>query len=76
MMSFVKPKLRTPMECPESADNISMGLSNDEEDDPVLHLGDIGKEIWADTDADQYVRDLRANWYGAQLELDFGEEPH
>lgn len=35
-----------------------------EEDDPVLQMRGVGKEIWADTNADDYVRDLRANWYG------------
>ena len=34
------------------------------EDDPVLKLWGLGKEIWADTNADDYVRELRANWYG------------
>jgi len=35
----------------------------------------VGKEIWADIDADEYVRSLRANWYGPQLELDFEQKP-
>lgn len=35
-----------------------------EEDDPILGLWGLGKEIWADTNADDYVRELRANWYG------------
>jgi hypothetical protein len=35
-----------------------------EEDDPILSMYGVGKEIWADTDADEYVRSLRANWYG------------
>jgi hypothetical protein len=35
-----------------------------EEDDPILQMRGVGKEIWADTDADEYVRGLRANWYG------------
>jgi len=34
----------------------------DEQDDPILSMRDVGKEIWADTNADDYVRDLRANW--------------
>src|SRR5260370_26493130 len=34
------------------------------EDDPILSMYGVGKEIWADTDADEYVRSLRANWYG------------
>ena len=37
-----------------------------EEDDPILQMRGLGKEIWADTDADEYVRSLRANWYGDQ----------
>jgi hypothetical protein len=37
-----------------------------EEDDPILKMRGVGKEIWADTDADEYVRDLRSNWYGDQ----------
>jgi hypothetical protein len=35
-----------------------------EEDDPILRMWGVGKEIWADTNADDYVRDLRSNWYG------------
>jgi hypothetical protein len=35
-----------------------------EEDDPILQMWEVGKEIWADTNADDYVRDLRSNWYG------------
>jgi len=35
-----------------------------EEDDPILQMLGVGKEIWADTDADKYVRSLRSNWYG------------
>ena len=37
-----------------------------EEDDPILQMRGVGKEIWADTNADDYVRDLRSNWYGAK----------
>jgi hypothetical protein len=37
-----------------------------EEDDPILQMHGLGKEIWADTNADDYVRDLRADWYGAK----------
>ncbi len=35
-----------------------------EEDDPILQMRGVGKEIWADTNADEYVRGLRANWFG------------
>jgi hypothetical protein len=35
-----------------------------EENDPILQMAGVGKEIWADTDADEYVRSLRSNWYG------------
>lgn len=35
-----------------------------EEDDPLLQLRGVGKEVWASTDADEYVRSLRSNWYG------------
>jgi hypothetical protein len=34
------------------------------QDDPILRLRGLEKEIRADTDADEYVRCLRANWYG------------
>lgn len=34
------------------------------EDDPILQMRGVGKEIWADTNADDYVRSLRADWYG------------
>ena len=37
-----------------------------EEDDPILQMRGLGKEIWAGTDADEYVRSLRADWYGDQ----------
>ncbi len=37
-----------------------------EEDDPILKMRGVGKEMWASTDADEYVRDLRSNWYGEQ----------
>ena len=37
-----------------------------EEDDPILQMRGVGKEIWADTDADEYVRSLRSNWYGEE----------
>jgi hypothetical protein len=35
-----------------------------EEDDPLLQMRGVGKGVWADTDADDYVRSLRSNWYG------------
>jgi hypothetical protein len=35
--------------------------SRSAENDPVLRMRGLGKEIWADTDADEYVRSLRAN---------------
>ena len=35
-----------------------------EEDDPILKMRGVGKEIWAETDADEYIRSLRSNWYG------------
>jgi hypothetical protein len=34
------------------------------ENDPILQMRGVGKEIWADTNADDYVRSLRADWYG------------
>jgi hypothetical protein len=37
-----------------------------EDDDPILQMWGVGKEIWADTNADDYVRKLRSNWYGAK----------
>jgi hypothetical protein len=39
---------------------------SNEADDPILQMLGVGKEIWADTNADDYVRDLRDNWYGAK----------
>ena len=35
-----------------------------DEDDPILQMRGVGKEIWADTNADEYVESLRADWYG------------
>lgn len=43
-----------------------------EEDDPILQMRGVGKEIWVDTDADQYVRSLRSNWYGGDRDRAFG----
>jgi hypothetical protein len=37
-----------------------------EEDDPILQMWGLGKEIWADTNADEYVQNLRSDWYGAK----------
>ena len=34
-----------------------------DEDDPILQMRGVGKEIWADTNADDYVRSLRSNWF-------------
>ena len=31
-------------------------------EDPVLALRGLGKDIWANEDADEYVRRQRANW--------------
>jgi hypothetical protein len=32
------------------------------EQDPILEMWGLGKEIWADTNADEYVASLRAGW--------------
>ncbi len=37
-----------------------------EDDDPILKMRGLGKEIWAGTDSDEYVRDLRRDWYADQ----------
>jgi hypothetical protein len=37
-----------------------------EEDDPVLQMAGVGKEIWAGVDADEYVQGLRSNWFGEE----------
>ncbi len=42
----------------------AQAASMNEDDDPILKMRGVGKEIWADTDADEYVRSLRSNWYG------------
>jgi hypothetical protein len=42
------------------------GSAMREEDDPILKMRGVGKEIWASTDADEYVRSLRSNWFGDQ----------
>lgn len=36
--------------------------ANGQADDPVLALRGLGKEIWADEEADAYVRRQRAGW--------------
>jgi hypothetical protein len=51
-----------------------MDSDNKEEDDPILQMCGVGKEIWADTDADEYVRSLRANWYGSAPEADTADD--
>src|SRR5579863_661243 len=38
------------------------------DDDPILKLWGVGKEIWSDTTADEYVASLRAGWEDQQLE--------
>ncbi len=47
----------------------------DERDDPILQMIGVGKEIWADTNADEYVRSLRANWYGPDHEYEDSDQP-
>jgi hypothetical protein len=32
------------------------------EDDPILQLVGLGKEIWEGIDADEYIRELRSGW--------------
>jgi hypothetical protein len=41
----------------------------DEQEDPVLQMRGVGKEIWSEINADEYVRDLRANWFSDEPEL-------
>jgi hypothetical protein len=36
--------------------------NEDEEGDPLLALRGSGRELWADEQADQYVRRLREGW--------------
>jgi hypothetical protein len=38
------------------------GNAMKEEDDPILQMWGLGKEIWADTSADEYVDSLRSDW--------------
>jgi hypothetical protein len=52
-----------------------MDPSINEDDDPILQMRGVGKEIWADVDADEYVRSLRANWYGAARDVDNSNGP-
>jgi len=47
----------------------------DEKDDPVLQMYGVGKEIWADTNADEYVRSLRANWYRTKPSSEDADKP-
>jgi hypothetical protein len=46
-----------------------------DEDDPILQMRGVGKGIWADVDADEYVRTLRANWYGNKPGIDDAQKP-
>jgi hypothetical protein len=47
----------------------------DENDDLILNMYGVGKDIWADTNADEYVRNLRANWYGTERNIDDADKP-
>lgn len=38
-------------------------IITNEQEDPVPQMRGVGKEIWAGTDADEYVRGLRSNWF-------------
>jgi hypothetical protein len=38
------------------------GNATKEEDDPILQMWGLGKEIWAGTNADEYVDSLRSGW--------------
>jgi hypothetical protein len=38
----------------------------DEANDPVLQMWGLGKDIWANTSADDFVRNLRSGWPGAE----------
>ena len=42
--------------------NEYVGLGERGPTDPILSLSGLGKEIWADEDADAYVRRLREGW--------------
>jgi hypothetical protein len=46
----------------------------DYEDDPVLQMRGGGREIWADVDADEYVRSLRSNWRDNRPDVSDREE--
>ena len=39
-----------------------------QEDDPILKLWGLGKEIWSETTADEYVSSLRAGWEEEQVD--------
>jgi hypothetical protein len=51
-----------------------MDSGKNEDHDPILLMRGVGKEIWADTDADEYVRGLRADWYGTPPDVDSERE--
>ncbi|HKW98541.1 MAG TPA: hypothetical protein VJN43_12465 [Bryobacteraceae bacterium] len=38
------------------------GNAMKEQDDPILQMWGLGKEIWAGTNADEYVNSLRSGW--------------
>jgi hypothetical protein len=38
------------------------GASSPEHSDPILQMWGLGRELWADVDADEYVESLRADW--------------
>jgi hypothetical protein len=46
----------------------------DEQDDPVLQMRGVGKEIWSDTNADEYVRSLRSDWFDDEAEVTESEK--
>lgn len=47
----------------------------DEKEDPVLQALGVGKEISSDTNPDDYVRDLRANWFADDTIVGDNEKP-
>ncbi len=45
-------------------------------DDPVLQMRGLGKEIWSDTTADEYVAELRSGWDEEDREVVLPDGPY
>jgi hypothetical protein len=55
-------EFRSLLEWYRSEYAVARSLEQRVKTDPILAMRGLGKEIWADVDADEYVRQLREGW--------------